>query len=660
MNSIYEAISTHLAYLLYELLTGTLPLAANRLQNATMEQMLRYYRETEPLSPSRRLRQAADQTAPSDKNQITGTGITLKKIRDDLDWIVMKSLAKEIERRYQTVAELQVEVVHYLEDQPVNARPPSMIYNARKFIRRNRVLVTAAMLALLALVGGLTTAIISSVRANQARIEAEAVSAFLQKILSEPDPHRVGVEARVIDVINYAESHFETDFPDNQEFEAKIRTIIGITLTDLADYEKGMANLLKARALTRELKGEDHHQSLEIEYQIMRSLQRQKKYEQALDLGEDLNAKQAKTLGPFHRLTLKTLFLRGETYRLHNDPSTALNLLDQAHGHQLSLFGEEDIDTIQSQVAIGACYFKQNNYMAARDIFERALPLQVQVSGSSSPDTLATKRTLANTYRRLGENNKAASLYEEIIRSRSKIMGSHPSTYSAKYGLASCLLNLQRYEEAEALIQEIIDYRSERYGPVEEPMINIRLMLGYLFQEKGDKEKALTIYREIFSDCERFNIKNTNNGLIVIGHLGLCLLDAGRPREAIDFLEQEMETIVKVGIDRPRARVILNHLGKAYREIEAYKDADHYFSLVWERTQLIAPEDSNLYEFGASYGENLIDLGCYENSEKVLLTSLALAQQTYDANTESVCLPLARLYLTWGEKASSSFSSVCE
>lgn len=72
-------------------------------------------------------------------------------MRDDLDWVVMKALEKNRERRYQSALELAQDLERYAIDEPVSAGPPSLAYKVRKFVRRHRVSMAAAMLVLLAL-----------------------------------------------------------------------------------------------------------------------------------------------------------------------------------------------------------------------------------------------------------------------------------------------------------------------------------------------------------------------------------------------------------------------------------------------------------------------------------------------------------------------------
>ena len=90
-------------------------------------------------------------------------------LRGELDWIVMKALEKDRNRRYETASAFAADVERYLNDEPVEACPPSAAYRLRKFLRRNKGPVVAASLVLLTLVGGIIGTSWQAVRAKAAQ-----------------------------------------------------------------------------------------------------------------------------------------------------------------------------------------------------------------------------------------------------------------------------------------------------------------------------------------------------------------------------------------------------------------------------------------------------------------------------------------------------------
>lgn len=132
-----------LGVLLYELLTGTTPFDSVTLRSAAYAEMQRIIREVEPPIPSTRLFRSSDTIAAiAAKRQIEPRKLGLL-VRGDLDWIVMKAIDKNRTRRYETANGLAMEIRRHLAGDAVSAAPPGAGYRMRKFIRRNRVMVSA-------------------------------------------------------------------------------------------------------------------------------------------------------------------------------------------------------------------------------------------------------------------------------------------------------------------------------------------------------------------------------------------------------------------------------------------------------------------------------------------------------------------------------------
>src|SRR5438132_2581660 len=148
-----------LGVLLYELLTGSTPLDRKRVREAAYAEILRMIKEEEPPRPSTRLSDSGEALASISAQRKTEPAKLSKLMRGELDWIVMKTLEKDRNRRYETANGLAQDVQRYLSDETVQACPPSAGYRFRKFARRNkRVLATAALFGvmLLAAVGAVT------------------------------------------------------------------------------------------------------------------------------------------------------------------------------------------------------------------------------------------------------------------------------------------------------------------------------------------------------------------------------------------------------------------------------------------------------------------------------------------------------------------------
>jgi WD40 repeat protein/serine/threonine protein kinase len=143
-----------LGVILYELLTGLRPIDARRLKKAAITEMIRLIKEEEPSKPSTRL--STESSAPSlAALRQTEPRKLAALLRGELDWVVLKCLEKQRDRRYETANGLARDIQRYLADEPVEARPPSAGYRLSKFVKRHKGQVLAASLVLLALLAGM-------------------------------------------------------------------------------------------------------------------------------------------------------------------------------------------------------------------------------------------------------------------------------------------------------------------------------------------------------------------------------------------------------------------------------------------------------------------------------------------------------------------------
>jgi serine/threonine protein kinase/Flp pilus assembly protein TadD len=174
-----------LGVLLYELLTGHTPFDPQELVQAGLDQMRRTIRELEPLRPSTRLSTMldADLTTVAKRHGAEPPKL-IHLIRGDLDWIVMKALEKDRSRRFETANGLATDVQRFLNNEAVEARPPSNLYRFQKLVRRNKTVFAASGAVLIALVFGLGLSLFLFVRQQAAlrrAVAAERQEAALRK-----------------------------------------------------------------------------------------------------------------------------------------------------------------------------------------------------------------------------------------------------------------------------------------------------------------------------------------------------------------------------------------------------------------------------------------------------------------------------------------------
>ena len=169
-----------LGVLLYELLTGTTPFDKDRLRAAGYDEMRRIIREEEPAKPSTRLSTLGQAAATVSAQRQSDPQRLSRLLCGDLDWIVLKALEKDRNRRYETASAFAADIQRYLADEPVLACPPSAWYRARKFARRNKAglqLAAAGALVLLLAVVGVSWALWDQAerKAEQKRVDEKRI-----------------------------------------------------------------------------------------------------------------------------------------------------------------------------------------------------------------------------------------------------------------------------------------------------------------------------------------------------------------------------------------------------------------------------------------------------------------------------------------------------
>src|SRR5439155_25989344 len=175
-----------LGVLLYELLTGTTPFDRQRFARVAYDEMRRIIREEEPPKPSTRFNTLGQEAATVSADRQSDPRRLSQLVRGELDWIVMKALEKDRNRRYESASAFAADVQRYLRDEPVEACPPSLGYRLRKLVRRHKGPVLAASLVVLALVGGIIGTTWGMIHATDARGVAVRETNQKQAALAAP------------------------------------------------------------------------------------------------------------------------------------------------------------------------------------------------------------------------------------------------------------------------------------------------------------------------------------------------------------------------------------------------------------------------------------------------------------------------------------------
>jgi serine/threonine-protein kinase len=244
-----------LGVILYELLTGAKPL---EVENKSYEQIVRTVLEKEPLPPS----EAAA------RHETGG-----RKLRGDLDNIVMMGLRKEPERRYGSVEQLAADIAAHLADRPVAARPSTLGYRTAKFAQRNRLAVAAAALILIAVIGGFAASLWQARIARRQSERSEAVNRLMSKMLMTAMPEagaggRRGEQATMTDILVEVERNLESDLASEPEVRSQLRQLIGDVYLTLGRYDEASRNLGLALADQAAIFGPDAAATVKTEMSL--------------------------------------------------------------------------------------------------------------------------------------------------------------------------------------------------------------------------------------------------------------------------------------------------------------------------------------------------------------------------------------------------------
>ncbi len=204
-----------------------------------------------------------DPLRPSD---VVPDALRKRRLRGDLDTIVLKALRKEPTDRYATVRELGEDLERWLDGRPVRARPDAFGYRASRFVRRHAVAVSAAAVVAIAVVGGATAALWQARVARAEQQRAEEITTFITNIFRNADPYqRTDAAVTAPDLLTGAYRRVESDFANRPALRFELTWLIGSSLASLQEFDDAEPILQAAAEQARTLFAPDDVRRLRAE-----------------------------------------------------------------------------------------------------------------------------------------------------------------------------------------------------------------------------------------------------------------------------------------------------------------------------------------------------------------------------------------------------------
>jgi tetratricopeptide (TPR) repeat protein len=570
-----------LGVLLYELLTGKTPFDAKELIQSGIDEMRRIIREEEPVRPSTRLSQtlAAEQVRTSSPH-------LLQELKGDLDWIVMKCLEKDRQRRYESANSLAADLKRHLNNEPVAARPPSAAYKFQKAFRRNKLVFVAGTAVCAALLLGIVLSARQAVRAKRAearalveKANAQAALHFIQDdVLSQANPgFQPDRELTVRTLLDRIADRLAQATGRPPLVEASIRQTLGSVYTELGDYVKAVQHYEAALRLQRQHLGENDPETLRSLHGLSMSYWWGSDMAKAEPLTRQGLEASRRVLGDKHPLTLQFMQARAFTllYLAEVPWPDVEGLFLEALAKYREVLGRDDPATLRLTYGIGIGYVVNQQDEKGVALVDEALDRARRVLDEKHPDIAGLSALLSCFYLDLNQLEKGEALARRAVELRRQILGEENSkTINAIVILATIHVKQGRLDEARRLTD--LALQTSRQLPMENsPFLPLQLgLLGWLYLEQGDLSKADTICTLTMEAMRRKPNANPMVFFHVMARLGSVRLALGQWSEAEALLRECSRRAYKLYPDTGYRFYLISLLGGSLAGQAKYAEAE--------------------------------------------------------------------------------------
>jgi eukaryotic-like serine/threonine-protein kinase len=406
--------------------------------------------------------------------------------RGDIEIICMKALAKEKERRYQSAAQFASDIKRYLNNEPIEARPASTIYQLRKFTRRNRGLVAGVCAAFLLLILGtagtswqafhatrsarlagerLVSMKAARQRAEERVEETEEVTAFLEELLSSLSPRDLGRDVRVQDVLDRASRTLEASLSDRPVVEARLNEVLGRSYRELGLFDKAAEHLIRAHKIRLARFGENHRDTLQSMQHLALLDKEQGLYPKVKTEFERIYAMSRASLGDSDPFTIEVMSNLARACLNTGDVEQAATVAEAAVEAGRRSLDESHPITVESMETLAELRYYQRDLPGAQALFEGVVEIRLEILGDSHPDTLSAMNGLAIALSGQKLWRKSETIHRRMLSIKEDLLGpSHPHTLVSMYNLALLLQKQDHFEESETLLKTAIDRSRSNTG----------------------------------------------------------------------------------------------------------------------------------------------------------------------------------------------------
>ena len=493
-----------LGVMLFELLVGRLPLDPTEigLQAFMMRLALR---ESSTSTPSAKLATLGNAAGIVSEFRSTEVRALRRELRGDLDWIVMKALDPDRNRRYETVNAFAVDIERYLKNEPVAARPPSTWYRVSRFARRHRSAVVAGVVVGVALIVGLSLAALGLVKARRAealaRREAETsrqVAAFVTGLFKVSDPSEArGNSVTAREILDRGAEQIRTGLAGQPLVQAQLLSTMGVVYRELGLYGEAQPLLEEALATRQRLlpPGDSLVQASLLE--LARLAQRQGRFAVAESLYTETLRTRERALGPASPALVPVLSGLGGMYVTRARYAEAESLLTRAVTLRTAVGGPDDAEFAGLLRNLASADLADGHYAEAEPVFRRALAMYEHVMGEDSPEVGRTLSNLGIVYYELNRYDEAEQYYLRAEANLTHNLGpDHPNIASIDINLGEVDWHRGHYADAEARLLRALEILHKRVQPNHPSIGTAEYDLANVLRDAGRLRDAEPHYRE--------------------------------------------------------------------------------------------------------------------------------------------------------------------